>query len=69
MEKETVSVEISKDLYERIERYIKENGGFSSVREFIEFVVNEVLEGEEEGGYSSEEEEEIKERLRSLGYL
>ncbi len=67
MEKETVSVEISKDLYERIERYIKENGGFSSVREFIEFVVNEVLEGEEEGGYSSEEE--IKERLRSLGYL
>ncbi len=69
MGKETVSVEISKELYDKIERYIKENGGFSSVREFIEFIVNEVLESEEEGGYSSEEEEEIKERLRSLGYL
>ncbi len=67
----TVSIEISRKLYEKVEKYIKENGGFSSVREFVEFVINEVLSTEEEGslGYSKEEEEKVKERLRSLGYL
>jgi len=71
MSEETVSIEISKELYEKIKKYIEENGGFSSVREFIEFVVNEVLSAEEEAGagYTKEEEEKVKERLRSLGYL
>jgi Arc/MetJ-type ribon-helix-helix transcriptional regulator len=65
-----VSVQISKETYEKIEKYIKEMGGFSSVEEFIEFVVNEVL-SEEEGTqvFSKEDEEKVKERLRSLGYL
>ncbi len=67
---EKVQVSISKELYEKVKKYIDEMGGFSSVEEFIEFVLSEVLESEEStAGYSKEEEEKVKERLRSLGYL
>ena len=67
---EKVQVSVSKELYEKVKKYIDEMGGFSSVEEFIEFVLNEVLESEESPtGYSKEEEEKVKERLRSLGYL
>ena len=71
MSEETVSVEISKELYDKVKKYIEENSGFSSVREFIEFIINEVLSTEEESsaGYTKEEEEKVKERLRALGYL
>lgn len=65
-----VSIGISKDLYEKIKKYIEEHGGFSSVEEFVEFVLNEVLSEEiSEKVYSEEEEEKIKERLRALGYF
>lgn len=70
MGEEKVHVPISKELYEKVKKYVDEMGGFSSVEEFIEFVLNEVLESEEStAGYSKEEEEKVKERLRSLGYL
>jgi len=68
---ERVSVRISKDLYEKVKKFIEESGGeFKSVDEFVEFVLKEVLEEEsEESVYTPEEEEEIKRRLRALGYL
>lgn len=65
-----VTVKLSKDLYEKAKRYVENEGGFESVDEFIEFVVEQVLEEEaSETTYTPEEEEKIKERLRSLGYL
>lgn len=67
---EKVPISISKELYDRILNYIRTHGGFNSVEEFVEFVISEVLsEGESEYVYSKEDEEKIKERLRSLGYL
>ncbi len=64
-----VAVKIPKELYEKIEKHVKESGGeFKSVEEFVRFVLEEVL-SEEEEVYSPEEEEEIKRRLRALGYL
>ncbi|HDD63823.1 MAG: CopG family transcriptional regulator [Thermoprotei archaeon] len=69
---EKVSINISKELYEKAKKYVEESGGdFKSVEEFVEFVLKEVLEEEEEEErvYTPEEEEEIKKRLRSLGYL
>jgi len=67
---EKVQVPISKQLYEKARKYVEEVGGFSSVEELIEFVLNEVLESEgETEGYGKEDEEKVKERLRSLGYL
>ncbi|HDN02140.1 MAG TPA: CopG family transcriptional regulator, partial [Candidatus Bathyarchaeota archaeon] len=66
-----VNVRIPKKLYDEIKKEVEESGGeFNSVDEFVEFVLTEVLKEEEpEETYTPEEEEEIKRRLRSLGYL
>lgn len=69
MGEEKVTLSIPKSLYLKAEEYIKKYGGFSSVEELVEFVLEEVLSEEEQGGYSKEDEEKIKERLRALGYL
>ncbi|RLE99564.1 MAG: CopG family transcriptional regulator [Thermoprotei archaeon] len=68
---EKVAVEISKEIYDKVKKFIEDSGEFKSVEEFVEFVLREVLEeeGAEEAVYSKEEEEEIKKRLRALGYL
>jgi len=63
-----VQIKIPKRLYERILREIKDTE-FKSAEDFIIYVLEQVLEEEEESVYSKEEEEAIKERLRSLGYL
>jgi len=71
MGEEKVAVKISRRLYEQVKKHVEESGGeFKSVEEFVEFVLEEVLrEEEEEPVYTPEEEEEIKRRLRALGYL
>ena len=59
------------ELYHRLEERAKATG-FGSAREYVIFILEEVLkeEGdEEERTFSKEEEEEIKKRLRELGYL
>jgi Arc/MetJ-type ribon-helix-helix transcriptional regulator len=70
-EQESKAVSLSAELYGRIEERVRETG-FGSVDEYVTFVLNEVLkeEGEEtEVAFSKEEEEEVKKRLRALGYL
>jgi len=69
MSEDKVPVYISKKLYEEVKRRVDESGGeFKSVEEFVEYVLTELLK-EEETPYTSEEEEEIKKRLKALGYL
>jgi len=70
-EQESKAVSLSAELYGRIEERVRDTG-FGSVDEYVTFVLEEVLkeEGEEtEVAFSKEEEEEVKKRLRSLGYL
>ncbi|OYT45521.1 MAG: CopG family transcriptional regulator [Desulfurococcales archaeon ex4484_42] len=70
MSSDKVPVYVKKELYEKVEKFIKDQGGFSSVEEFIEFVINEVLSEEvTEYKMSKEEEEKVKERLKALGYF
>ncbi|MET1128109.1 MAG: CopG family transcriptional regulator [Thermoproteota archaeon] len=66
-----VQVSISKELYEKAKKFIEEQGGFSSVDELVEFLLQEVLSPEEQAGaaMSKEDEEKVKERLRALGYI
>ena len=67
---EKVSIEIRKDLYDRVKEEVERSEGeFKSVEEYIEFVLEELLSEEEEEVYTEEEEEEIKRRLRALGYI
>ncbi|MCE4610782.1 MAG: CopG family transcriptional regulator [Desulfurococcales archaeon] len=71
MSGDKVSIEISKDLYEKAKKFIEENGGFKSVEELVEFLLEEAIAAETGEGVaiSPEDEEKVKERLRSLGYL
>jgi lysyl-tRNA synthetase class I len=67
-----VQILISKDLYDKILRRVNmSHDEFKSVEEYIHFVLTEVVKDEQEqqSGYTKEEEEEIKNRLKSLGYI
>ena len=65
-----VKIEISKEAYELLKKTVEESQGeFGSVEELLEFIIKEALGEEEDTVYTPEEEEEIKRRLRSLGYL
>ncbi len=66
-EKQTLS--ISTPLYNKVKDKIKDTE-FTSVSGYVEYVLQELLseEGETEE-FSKEDEEKIKGRLRSLGYL
>lgn len=55
------------ELHGRMEERAKLTG-FGSVDEYVLFILEEVLR-EEKRAYSEEDEEEIKKRLRALGYL
>ena len=59
-------IEISDKLYKALEKNAKESG-FKSVREYVEFILKELVEEDE--GISKEEEEQVKDRLKALGYL
>ena len=69
--KEKVPIYIPKQLYDKIKAHIEgSHSEFKSVEEDVEFVLQEIVKEEEpEEVYTPEEEEEIKRRLRSLGYL
>ena len=65
------SVSLSGDLYDRIAERVKVTG-FGSVDEYVTFVLEEVIKDEEDENklaYTKEEEQEVKRRLKSLGYL
>jgi len=67
-----VTIKIPRPLYERIQRSI-EGSGFSSVTDFIVYVLRDVMSGaghrDERGELTREELDAIKERLKNLGYL
>ena len=71
MKEEKKAVSLPAELYGKIEERVKATD-FGSVDEYVIFVLEEVLkdEGEEEEKtFSKEDEEEVKKRLKALGYL
>jgi len=56
------------DLYHKIGERVNATE-FNSVDEYVIFVMEEVLKDEEEQALSKEDEEEIKKKLKSFGYL
>jgi len=57
-------IKIKKELYERVKNFA-EDAGYASVEEFIEHALEKELS--RSGG--SESEEEMKKKLRGLGYI
>ncbi len=70
-ESESGAVNLPAELYRRVkDRAAATN--FESVDEYVIFVLSEVLKEEDEGeklAVDSEQEKEIKKRLKALGYL
>ena len=68
-EQKSKSVPLPAELYRKVEEKAKATG-FGSAEEYVRFVLEEVLK-EDEGktDFTEEEEEEVKKRLRGLGYL
>ena len=66
----TVSIPIT--LYNRIKKLI-EGTGFTSVSQYVTYVLREVVAAHEEAKYeepfSEEDKRKILEKLRSLGYI
>jgi len=67
-EEENRTILLPAELYTGIEERVKATG-FASVDEYVIFVLQEVLKEQGEEAFSEEEEEEVKKRLKSLGYL
>jgi len=66
-----VTIKIPRELYEKLQGMI-EGTGFSSVTEFIVFVMRTLASGgkiKEEDTLTEEEVNAIRERLRRLGYI
>lgn len=64
------NIEISENLYKKVEEKIKDSE-FTSVSDYVSFVLRELIDAEVDGEseLTEEEEDKVKERLRSLGYL
>jgi len=64
-----VCVDLKDDVYEKAKK-LAEESGFSSIEEYIVFLVEESLAVAEGGEvFSAEDEEKVKERLKDLGYM
>jgi Arc/MetJ-type ribon-helix-helix transcriptional regulator len=67
------SVDLPESLFNRIQKRL-EKTDFKTVSEYVTYLVREVLNNieEDEGkkkAFTAEEEKEIEERLRNLGYI
>ncbi len=62
------SIRLSEETMRSLEERIR-GTGFDSVDAFVEFVLARLLEQPGEGTFSEEDERNLKERLRSLGYI
>ena len=70
---EFTAVSIPTAVCEKIEKRLAETG-FASVSDYITFVLNEVIsetvgDGDAAVPFTKEDEDNVKERLRALGYI
>ena len=66
-----VTIKIPRELYKKLSQMVS-GTGFSSVTEFIVFVMRTLAAGgevEPEDGLTAEEVRKIRQRLKRLGYL
>ncbi|MBD3189703.1 MAG: CopG family transcriptional regulator [Candidatus Heimdallarchaeota archaeon] len=72
MSSKYTSVSIPKILHQKIEDHIQDTG-FTSVSSYVTFILRQILSESESkesrAAFTKEQEEKIKQRLRTLGYL
>jgi len=70
MSKDKVTIKIPRPLYDRLKRVI-DGSGFSSVNEFVVYVLRDLVSSglEDKEDLSKEEISAIRQRLKNLGYF
>ena len=69
MARDRVTLKIPRPLYEKLRSVIEESG-FSSVNEFVVYVLRDLISAsKDKEELSAEEIEAIRQRLKNLGYL
>jgi Arc/MetJ-type ribon-helix-helix transcriptional regulator len=70
MGRDKVSLKIPRPLYDKL-KIVIEGSGFSSVNEFVVYVLRDLLSAKalDKKELSAEEIEAIRQRLKSLGYF
>jgi hypothetical protein len=67
---ENNKISISSNMFKVISKRIeKSNQEFSSVDEYVEFILNEIFEENSEKPYNKDEEDEIRKHLQDMGYI
>ena len=73
MPKKYTTVSIPQNLQKKVEKLIEKNPGFKSVSDYVTYVLREVVAMHEmkevPEAFTSADIEDIKERLKALGYL
>ncbi|MFP3300257.1 MAG: ribbon-helix-helix domain-containing protein [Thermoplasmatales archaeon] len=68
-DKKYTTVSIPTPLFEKIQKKI-EGTGFTSVSDYVTFILREILaHSNDQEAFTEEDEKRVKERLKSLGYL
>jgi len=69
-EKDKVTIKIPRPLYKKLQAII-EGSGYNSVTDFIVFVLRDLIASSRtsESGWDEKDLQEIKKRLKNLGYL
>lgn len=68
MNSNITTVSIPKPLAEKIKKRIK-GTGFNSISSYVTYVLRQIISSESKEAFSKDDEEQVKQRLRSLGYL
>ncbi len=70
MGSDRVTLKIPRPLYDKLKTVI-EGGGFSSVNEFVVYILRDLIstKGMDKKDLSAEEIEAIRQRLKNLGYF
>jgi len=68
-DKKYTTVSIPTPLFEKLQKKI-EGTGFTSVSDYVTFILREILaHSNDQEAFTEEDEKRVKERLKSLGYL
>ncbi len=71
-ERKYTTITIPKPMYEKLSRII-EHTGFSSVSDYVTYVIRETIaeieESKEKGKSSTKEKSEVLKKLHALGYI
>lgn len=67
-----MKIEIKEEIIKELNKRIRERKDFKSIDEYINYILQQVVErikSEKKETFSKEDEANVKERLKSLGYL